>query len=90
VLRAYPNCNLGHLTEVSFEFDEAGKIIDCVGTIKDGGNIHHNYAGSGLVRLYEKARRQLAIRRTGATILQFPNGENSSACVSQPAAKRRG
>jgi len=34
VLRAYPNCNLGHLTEVCFEFDQTGKIIDCIGTIK--------------------------------------------------------
>jgi hypothetical protein len=32
LMRAYPNCNLGYLTEVSFEFDQAGKIIDCVGT----------------------------------------------------------
>src|SRR5262249_14769359 len=75
VMRAYPNCNLDHLTELSFEFDQAGKIIDCTGTIRDGGNIDHNYAGSGLARLYETARRQLATRRTSATILQFPNGE---------------
>jgi hypothetical protein len=43
VMRAYPNCNLGHLTEVSFEFDQVGKIIDCIGTIKHGGNIDHDY-----------------------------------------------
>ena len=53
VMRAHPNCNLDRLSEVSFEFDQAGKIIDCIGTIKDGENIDHNYAGSGLVRLYE-------------------------------------
>jgi len=82
VMRAYPNCNLDCLIEVSFEFDQAGKIIDCTGTIKDAGNIDHNYAGSGLARLYEKARRQLATRRTGATILQFPNGELVSLCKS--------
>jgi hypothetical protein len=52
-----------------------GTIIDCIGTIKAGGNIDHNYAGSGLARLYKKARRQLAARQTSATILQFPNGE---------------
>jgi hypothetical protein len=75
VIRAYPTSNLGHLTEVCFEFDQAGKIIDCVGTIKDGGNIDHNYAGSGLARLYERARRQLTARQTSATILQFPSGE---------------
>ena len=75
VLRAYPNCNLGHLTEVSFEFDQAGKIIDCMGTIKDGGHVDHDYAGSGLARLYETARRQLATRQTSATILEFPNGK---------------
>jgi hypothetical protein len=27
------------LSELSFEFDQAGKIIDCIGTIKVGGNI---------------------------------------------------
>src|SRR5262245_4290613 len=36
---AHPNCNLDHLTELSFEFDQAGKVIDCTGTIKTGGNI---------------------------------------------------
>jgi hypothetical protein len=55
VMRAPPNCNLDHLTELSFEFDQAGKIIDCIGTIKDGGNIDHDYAGRGLARLYDKA-----------------------------------
>jgi hypothetical protein len=75
VMRAHPNCNLDHLTELSFEFDQAGKIIDCVGTIKDGENIDHNYAGSGLARSYATARRQFTNRLTSATILQFPNGE---------------
>src|SRR5215813_12620640 len=75
VMRAHPNCNLDHLTELSFEFDQAGKIIDCIGTIKDGGNIDHDYAGGGLACLYERARRQLAARQTSATILQFPDGE---------------
>ena len=75
VMRAHPNCNLGHLTELSFEFGQAGTIIDCIGTIKDGGNIDHDYAGSGLARLYEKARRQLTARQTSATILQFPRRE---------------
>jgi Family of unknown function (DUF5906) len=51
VMRAHPNCNLDPLTEVSFEFDHSGKIIDCIGTIKDGGNINHDHAGSGLARL---------------------------------------
>jgi hypothetical protein len=74
VLRAYPNCNLGHLTEVCFEFDKSGKIIDCIGTTKDGGTIDNNYVGSGLRRLYDRARLQLTARQTGATILQFPNG----------------
>ena len=74
VMRAHPNCNLGHLTEVSFEFDKAGRIVDCFGTIKDGGDIDHNYAGSGLAHLYKTARRQLNTRQASATILQFPNG----------------
>src|SRR5262249_15727177 len=74
VMRAHPNCNLDRLTELSFEFDQSGKIIDCTGTIKDGGNIDHNYAGTGLARLYEAARRKFTTRQTSATILQFPNG----------------
>src|SRR5262249_25039975 len=72
VMRAHPNCNLGLLTELSFEFDAAGNIIDCSGTIRDGGNINHDFAGSGLARLYGRARRQLTARPAGATILQFP------------------
>jgi hypothetical protein len=75
VTRAHPNCNLDCLTELSFEFDQAGTIIDCIGTIKNGGNTNHDYTGAGLARLYERARRQLAARQTCATILQFPNGE---------------
>jgi hypothetical protein len=75
VMRADPNCNLDGLTELSFEFDQGGKIIDCIGTIKGGGNIDHDYAGGGLVRLYETARRQLITRQTSATIWQFPSGE---------------
>ena len=79
---AQPNCNLDHLTELSFEFDQAGKIVDCIGTIKDGGNIDRDYTGSGLARLYERARRQLAARQTSATILQFPDGERLAKCVA--------
>jgi len=75
VMRAHANCNLGGLIELSFEFDQAGKIVDCIGKIKEGGNIDHDYAGSGLARLYETARRQFKARQTSATILQFPNGE---------------
>jgi hypothetical protein len=74
VMRAHPNCNLDRLTELSFEFDRSGKIIDCIGTIKDGGNIDHDYSGSGLAHLYETARRKFTARQTSATILQFPNG----------------
>jgi hypothetical protein len=61
-LRAYPNCNLDHLTELAFEFDQTGEIIDCTGTIKDGESVNHDYAGSGLARLYETARRQFTAR----------------------------
>jgi hypothetical protein len=28
VMRAHPNCNLDRLTELSFEFDQAGKIVE--------------------------------------------------------------
>jgi hypothetical protein len=72
LMRAHPNCNLDRLSELSFEFDQAGTIIDCIGTIKDGANVDHDYAGSGLARLYETARRRLTARQTNATILQFP------------------
>jgi hypothetical protein len=82
VMRAYPNCNLDRLTEVSFEFDQAGKIIGCFGTIKDGGNINHNYAGGGLARLYEAARRIFTTRQSSATVLQFRNGEGTSRGVA--------
>jgi hypothetical protein len=75
VMRAHPHCNLARLTELSFEFDQSGNIIDCIGTIKDAGNIDHDYSGSGLARLYERARRRLTVRQTSATILRFPNGD---------------
>jgi hypothetical protein len=82
MMRAHPNCNLDRLTEVSSEFDHRGKIIDCIGTMKDRENIDHDYAGSGLARLYETARRQLTGRQTRATILQFPDGERLAKCVA--------
>jgi len=82
VMRAHPNCNLDHLTELSFEFDQAGKIIDCIGTIKDGGNTDYDYAGDGLARLYATARRQFTTRQTSATILQFPDGERLAKGVA--------
>ena len=76
LMRAHHNSNLDRLTELCFEFNQAGNIIDCIGTIKNGGNIDHDYSGSGLARLYETARRQLADRQNSVTILQFPNGAN--------------
>ena len=88
VMRAHPNCNLDRLTELSFEFDQTGKIIDCIGTIKDGGNIDHDYAGSGLARLYERARRQWAARQTSATILQFSNGEKQPMLLSSGSGEQ--
>jgi hypothetical protein len=90
VIRAYPNCNLDNLAELSFEFDQAGKIIDCIGTIKDGGNIDHNYAGSGLARLYETARRKFTTRQTGATILQFPNADSLPDMRARSYRQQRG
>jgi hypothetical protein len=78
VMRAHPNCNLDHLTELSFEFDHAGRITDCIGTIKDGGSIDHDYAGSGLARLYETARRRLTDRQASATILKFQQTVNDA------------
>jgi hypothetical protein len=89
VIRAHPDCNLDHLTEVSFEFDHAGGIVDCVGTINDGGHLDHNYAGTGLARLYKTARRQFAARQTSATILLFPNGENLVNAAALRSTKYR-
>jgi hypothetical protein len=80
VMREHPHCNLDRLTELSFEFDQAGKIIDCIGTIKDGVNTDHDYAGSGLARLYETARRLFAVRQTSPTVLQFLIGERLGHC----------
>jgi hypothetical protein len=82
MMRAHPNCNLDHLTELSFEFDQAGKIVDCIGTIKAGGNIDHDYAGGGLARLYERARRSFTARQTSTTILQFPYGERRAGVTA--------
>src|SRR5262249_16177206 len=82
VMRAHPNSKLDHLSELSFEFDQAGMIIDCIGTIKGGGDIDHDYAGSGLARLYEKARRRLTARQSSATILQFPNAERRARATA--------
>jgi hypothetical protein len=62
------------------------KIIDCIGTIKDGGNIDHDYAGSGLARLYATARRKFTARQTSATILQFPNGERLAKRIDPGSA----
>jgi hypothetical protein len=87
LMRANPNCNLDRLTELSFEFDQAGKIIDCIGTIKGGGNIDHDYAGSGLARLYATARRKSTARQTSATILQFPSGERTPRGVASKGGR---
>jgi len=51
----YPNCNLDRLTEVSFEFDQDGRVVDCIGTIKPSGNVDHDYAGSGLALVRDGA-----------------------------------
>lgn len=74
VMHAHPNCNLERLTELLFEFDLAGRIIDCIGTIKDVANIDHDYSGTGLARLYDMARHLFTVRQTSATVLQFPRG----------------
>ena len=83
VMRAHPNCNLDRFTELSFEFDQVGKIIDCIGTIRDGGNIDRNYAGSGLARLYETARRLFTARQSSATLLAFPKRREACSLSSE-------
>ena len=75
VMRAHPSCNLDSLSELSFEFDRFGRIVDCNGTAKHGPRIDRVYAGRGLARLYEIACRRITARQTTATILQFPTGE---------------
>jgi hypothetical protein len=77
LLQAHPNCNLDHLTELSFEFDHAGRVVDCVGRVREGANIGHDFTGSGLARFYERARHQLTGRQTGAIILKGTS-KNSS------------
>src|SRR5262249_35991813 len=83
VMRAHPACNLDHLAEVAFELDQAGRIVNCMGTIKAGGNTEHSYAGSGLAHLYEMARDRLTGRQTSAMILQFPHGNIKSDSASR-------
>src|SRR5262245_23390649 len=60
----HAGCNLDRLTEVSFQ---AGKIVDCIGI--GWRNIRHDYAGSGLARLYEMARRVFTVLQTSVAIL---------------------
>jgi hypothetical protein len=66
-----PTTKIRFTEQLSFEFDQAGKIIDCSGKIKQGGKIDHDYAGSGLALLYRAARRQFVGGQASATILQF-------------------
>jgi len=82
VMRAQPNCNLDRLIELCFEFDHAGKIVDCIGTIKSGGNTDHDYS-AGWRACTRRPRRQLTARQGSATILRFPNGERL-AMLSPP------
>jgi hypothetical protein len=79
VMRAHPHCNLDHLSEFSFEFRSGPKIIDCIGTIKDGGNIDHNYAGSGLARLYE----------TGAPSIGNSTNQRNNIAISERREARQ-
>src|SRR5262245_66185126 len=80
VMRAHPNCNLDNLSEVSFEFDQAGKIVDCIGTIKDGGDVDHNYAGSGPRAL---------VREGGPPFHSSTNQRDDSAISQEREAARR-
>jgi hypothetical protein len=75
-MRTHPNGNLDRLSELSFEFDQSGQIIACNGTIKDGSrSIDDGYAGAGLARLYEMARRRFTVPRPKGAILKFPAGQ---------------
>jgi hypothetical protein len=49
-----------------------GNIVDCIGTIKGDGNIDHDYAISGLARLYETARRKFTTRQPAQRYCSFP------------------
>jgi hypothetical protein len=82
VMRALPNCNLEHLTELSFEFDQAGKIIDCIGTIKDGGSVDHDYAGGGLGALVRESTSPIGSPTGQRYDFPIPDGERLAKCVA--------
>jgi hypothetical protein len=74
--RAHPDCNLDGLAELTFFFDQDGHLIDCTGRI-EGDDTERDYAGLGLILMYEMACRGLARRsQSGAEILRFPGGSN--------------
>jgi hypothetical protein len=37
VMRAHPNCNLGHLTELFFEFDKAEELLIALVQLRTAG-----------------------------------------------------
>jgi hypothetical protein len=77
IRRAHPGCNLDNLSEVTFEFDEAGNIIDCTGRLEDT-TITHSHVGEGLVTLHAMAvrqREQLAAG-TSATVLPLQSSQS--------------
>jgi hypothetical protein len=79
VMRAHPNCNLDGLLELTFCFDQDGRLLDCTGKI-EGDDNERDYAGLGLILTYEMACRNLTCRsQSGAEILQFPEGSNAAA-----------
>jgi hypothetical protein len=79
VMRAHPNCNLDRLAEISFEFDQAGKIIDCIGTIKDGGNIDRDYA----------RRRTCVLVREGTPPIGNSTNQRNDFGISKRQEKKR-
>jgi hypothetical protein len=71
---ADPASQLHNLTELTFEFDESGNVIDCLGRCPRGEQLTvDDYNGPGLLRLQHLARQQFAARLadSAAKVLSF-------------------
>jgi hypothetical protein len=73
VKRADPASQLHNLTELTFEFDKGGNVIDCLGRCEGLQLTDDDYDGPGLLRFFEMARKQCAARLSdsGAKVLSF-------------------
>lgn len=84
VREAHPHCRFDDLTEVTFEFDRAGNVVDCTAKIDRNAPKRDSmlYAGA-VARLYAIALKRFNARAQGsATVLQFPPDSNGSRPVA--------